>query len=48
MGLLSDTQIRGLRMRWEYRERFPLHPLQRKPLVRDPGMHHGTEIGDTK
>ena len=24
------------------RERFPHHRLQRKPLVSDPGMHHGT------
>ena len=24
------------------RERFPRHLLQRKPLVSDPGMHHGT------
>ena len=31
-----------LRMRRECRERFPLHRLQRKPLVSDPGMHHGT------
>ena len=23
-------------------ERFPRHRLQRKPLVSDPGMHHGT------
>ena len=23
-------------------KRFPGHPLQRKPLVCDPGMHHGT------
>ena len=29
-------------MRWEYRERFHRHRLQRKPLVNDPGMHHGT------
>ena len=29
-------------MRRECRERFPLHRLQRKPLVSDPGMHHGT------
>ena len=28
-------------MRWECRERFPRHRLQRKPLS-DPGMHHGT------
>ena len=42
MGLLPDTQNCGLRMRWECRERFPRHRLQRKPLVSDPGMHHGT------
>ena len=29
-------------MRRERRERFPHHQLQRKPLVSDPGMHHGT------
>ena len=29
-------------MRWECRERFPCHILQRKPLVSDPGMQHGT------
>ena len=29
-------------MRRECRERFPCHGLQRKPLVSDPGMHHGT------
>ena len=29
-------------MRREYRERFPHHRLQRKPLVSDPGMHHCT------
>ena len=29
-------------MRRECWERFPHHRLQRKPLVRDPGMHHGT------
>ena len=26
----------------ECRERFPCHWLQRKPLVNDPRMHHGT------
>ena len=26
----------------ECRERFPRHSRQRKPLVSDPGMHHGT------
>ena len=30
-----------LSMRRECRERFPRHRLQRKPLVRDHGMHHG-------
>ena len=42
MGLLLDTQNYWLRMRRECRERFPRHQLQRKPLVSDPGMHHGT------
>ena len=42
MGLLPDTQNRGLRMRRECRERFPRHRIQRKLLVSDPGMHHGT------
>ena len=42
MGLLKDTQNYGLRMRRECRERFPRQRLQRKPLVSDPGMHHGT------
>ena len=35
-------------MRREYREpvreRFPHHRLQRKPLVSDPDMHHGTWV----
>ena len=31
-------------MRRECRERFVLHQLQRKPLVSDPGMHHGVGI----
>ena len=42
MGLLPDTQNRGLRLRRECRERFSRYRLQRKPLVSDPGMHHGT------
>ena len=42
MGLLPDTQTCGLRMRRECREPFHRHRLQRKPLVSDPGMHHGT------
>ena len=29
-------------MRWECRERFPHHRFQRKPLVSDLGMPHGT------
>ena len=29
-------------MRLECRERFPRHRRQRKPLVSDPSMHHGT------
>ena len=29
-------------MRREWRERFPRHRLQRKPLVSDPGVHHRT------
>ena len=42
MGLLADTQNCGLRMRRECRERFLRHWRQGKPLVGDPGMHHGT------
>ena len=42
MGLLPDTQNCGLRMRRECRERFPRQRHQRKPLVSNPGMHHGT------
>ena len=44
IGLLPDTYNCGLRMRMrrECRERFPRHRFQRKPLVSDPGMHHGT------
>ena len=41
MGLLPDTQNCGLRMRRECRERFPRHRLHWKPLISDPGMHHG-------
>ena len=43
----ASYQIRkkcGLHMRRECRELFPRHQLQRKPLVSDPGMHHGTCI----
>ena len=42
MGFLPDTYNCGLRMRQECQERFPRHRLQRKPLVSDPVMHHGT------
>ena len=42
MALLPDTWNRGLRMRREYRERFPRHRFQRKPLGSD--MHHGTWV----
>ena len=31
-------------MRWECWDRFPCHQLQMKPLVSNPGMHHGTCI----
>ena len=41
-GPLTNYQNYWLRMRQEYRERFPRHWLQRKPLVSDPDMHHGT------
>ena len=44
MRLLPDTQNCGLRMCRECRERFPRYRLQGKPLVSDPGMHHGTCI----
>ena len=33
---------RYVQLRPECRERFPRRRLQRKPLVSDPGMHHGT------
>ena len=42
MGLLPDTSNCGLRMRRECWEHCPRHQLQRKALVSDPGMHHGT------
>ena len=42
MGLLPDTENCRLRMRREYREHFSRRPFQRKPLVSDPGVHHGT------
>ena len=42
MGFLPVTENCGLRFRQECREPFPRHRLQRKPLIRDPGMHYGT------
>ena len=42
MGLIPDTRDCGLRMHQECRKRFPRHRLQRKTLVSDPSMHHGT------
>ena len=36
------TRYVQLRMRRECRERCPRHRLQRKPIVSNPGMHHGT------
>ena len=42
MDRLTDTKNCRLRMHRECRERFPRHRFQRKPLVNDPGMHHGT------
>ena len=42
MSLLPDTQKCEKCMLRECRERFPHHRLQRKPLVSDFSMHHGT------
>ena len=42
MDLLPDAYDCVLRIRWECRERFPRHRLQRKPLISYPGIHHGT------
>ena len=42
MGLLPDTWDCGEHVRRERRKRFPRPRLQRKPLVSDPDMHHGT------
>ena len=41
-GPFTDTQNRGLRMRWECWERFPHHRLQKKPLISHLGMYHAT------
>ena len=45
ISIWASYQIRkqcGSRMRQECRESFIRHRFQRKPLVSDPGMHHGT------
>ena len=42
MSLLPDTQNCGLRIRRECPEHFSHNRLKMKPLVSDPGMHHGT------
>ena len=45
----ASYQIRKnyrLRMHRGCRERFSCHRLQRKSLVSDPGMHHGTCVTD--
>ena len=44
MGLLPDTQNCGLCMHRKCRVRYPHHWLQRKQLVSDLGMHHGTRV----
>ena len=41
-GLLPANQNWRLRMRQECGEHYPSYLLQRKPLVGNPGMHHGT------
>ena len=50
MGLLSNMWNCGLRIRREYRERFPRHRLQRKPLVSDPGKRsrHSWRVRNTQ
>ena len=40
-GLLPANQNWRLRMHQECGEHYPSYLLQRKPLVGDPGMHHG-------
>ena len=32
-------------MHRECRERFPRNQIQSKPLINDPGMHHGMHVG---
>ena len=42
LGLFPDTSICELPIRRECRESFPHHWVQRKSLVSDSNMHHGT------
>ena len=42
MGLFPDTQNVDCACAGNARNVFPRRRLQRKPLVSDPGMHHGT------
>ena len=42
MGLLPDKYNCELRMRREWRVRFPRNWLQMRPLVSESGMHHDT------
>ena len=42
MGFLPDTRNLGLCMRQECQEHFHRHRLQRKPLVNDLSVYHGT------
>ena len=42
VGLLPDTQIACCVCAANAGNVFPCGGLQRKPLVKDPGMHHGT------
>ena len=42
MGLLSYTKNAGCACAGNAGDHFPRHRLQRKPLVSDPGIHHGT------
>ena len=44
VGLIPDTNNCRLRMRRECRELFSRRRLQRKTLVSDPGMYHGTYV----
>ena len=45
IGLLPVTLICGLRMRREYRERFPRRRIQKKLPVSDPGMYPVMHVG---